>query len=114
MFLILNIFIVFITIKYFNFIFLFLYYIFYIITIHYYYAWNEYYHSHIFQNCVIDKAVRSVVAIKNISKDEATEAVMRVFDKCYNDLEPVGRRLRRNSLDMEKAYYEGTYYGYSD
>ncbi|XP_043790260.1 mitochondrial inner membrane protease ATP23 homolog [Apis laboriosa] len=66
------------------------------------------------QNCVIDKAVRSVVAIKNISKDEATEVVMRVFDKCYNDLEPVGRRLRRNSLDMEKAYYEGTYYGYAD
>ncbi|XP_043514999.1 mitochondrial inner membrane protease ATP23 homolog [Frieseomelitta varia] len=66
------------------------------------------------QNCVIDKAVRSVIAITNISKEEATEAVMQVFDKCYNDLEPIGRRLRRNSLDMEKAYYDGMYYGYID
>ncbi|KOX81296.1 Mitochondrial inner membrane protease ATP23 like protein [Melipona quadrifasciata] len=64
------------------------------------------------QNCVIDKAVRSVIAITNISKEEATEAVMQVFNKCYNDLEPIGRRLRRNSLDMEKAYYDGMYYGY--
>lgn len=65
------------------------------------------------QECVKDKAVRSIMALKNLSKDEATAAVLRVFTKCYNDLEPVGRRLRRNSLDMEKAYYEGPLYGYT-
>ncbi|XP_076751351.1 mitochondrial inner membrane protease ATP23 homolog [Xylocopa sonorina] len=66
------------------------------------------------QDCVADKAIRSIMAVKNVSKEEATEAVMRVFLKCYNDLEPVGRRLRRNSRDMEKAYIEGPLYGYSD
>lgn len=66
------------------------------------------------QDCVMEKAVRSLIAIKNIPKEEATDAVRRVFTKCYNDLEPVGRRLRRNSMDMEKAYYEGPYYGYSE
>lgn len=62
----------------------------------------------------MDKAVRSLIAIRNISKEEAMDAVTRVFTKCYNDLEPIGRRLRRNSMDMEKAYYEGPYYGYSE
>ncbi|XP_034171774.1 mitochondrial inner membrane protease ATP23 homolog [Osmia lignaria lignaria] len=66
------------------------------------------------QRCVQDKAVRSVVAIKNVSQDVAKEAVMQVFDKCYNDLEPVGRRIRRNSLDMKKAYLEGPLYGYTE
>lgn len=64
------------------------------------------------QKCVQDKAIRSVVAIKKVSEDVAREAVMKVFDKCYNDLEPVGRRIRRNSLDMQKAYLEGPLYGY--
>ena len=66
------------------------------------------------QNCVKDKAIRSVVAARKVSEVVAREAVMRVFHKCYNDLEPVGRRLRRNSLDMEKAYLEGPLYGYSN
>lgn len=65
------------------------------------------------KNCVQDKAIRSVVVIKNVSKDVAKAAVMEVFDKCYNDLEPVGRRIRRNSLDMQKAYFEGILYGYT-
>ncbi|CAL7950167.1 unnamed protein product [Xylocopa violacea] len=66
------------------------------------------------RDCVADKAIRSVMAIKNVSKDKATEAVQRVFTKCYNDLEPVGRRIRRKSMDMQKAYLEAPLYGYFD
>ncbi|XP_054006307.1 mitochondrial inner membrane protease ATP23 homolog [Hylaeus anthracinus] len=66
------------------------------------------------QNCVKDKAIKSILAVRNVSEDKAREAVQRVFHRCYNDLEPVGRRLRRNSLDMDKAYLEGPLYGYSN
>jgi len=53
-----------------------------------------------------------VLAVKDISSEEAEKAVDSVFEKCYNDLEPIGRRIRRNSDHMEKAYYERRYYGY--
>ncbi|XP_076344185.1 mitochondrial inner membrane protease ATP23 homolog isoform X2 [Tachypleus tridentatus] len=66
------------------------------------------------ENCVKNKAVASVLAVRNVSEQEAKSAVERVFNRCYNDLEPVGRRLRRNSLDMEKAYRQRFHYGYID
>lgn len=64
------------------------------------------------QVCVKDRAVKSIIAARRVSKEVAEEAVERVFDKCYNDLEPVGRRIRRNSPDMERAYAEASLYGY--
>lgn len=64
------------------------------------------------QNCVKTKALASVLAVRKVTKDEAIAAVERVFPKCYADLEPVGRRIRRGSLDMHKAYLEGYLYGY--
>ncbi|CAH1987404.1 unnamed protein product [Acanthoscelides obtectus] len=65
------------------------------------------------QDCVKSKALSSVLAARSgISKTEAINAIERVFPKCYPDLEPIGRRLRRNSYDMYKAYEEGYYYGY--
>lgn len=54
----------------------------------------------------------SVLAVRNVTRDEAVDAVERVFPKCYADLEPIGRRIRRNSTDMQKAYLEGAFYGY--
>lgn len=64
------------------------------------------------QNCVKSKALASVLAVRKVPVEEAIEVIERVFPKCYADLEPVGRRLRRNSNDMHKAYQEGPYYGY--
>nr|CAI5840328.1 unnamed protein product [Callosobruchus analis] len=65
------------------------------------------------QNCVKSKALSSVMAARSgVSKTEAINAIEKVFPKCYADLEPIGRRLRRNSYDMYKAYEEGYYYGY--
>lgn len=39
-----------------------------------------------------------------MSREEAWNIVERVFPKCYNDLEPVGRRIRRQSDHMDWAY----------
>lgn len=64
------------------------------------------------QDCVKTKALHSVLAVRNVTRDEAIDAVERVFPKCYADLEPIGRRIRRNSTDMHKAYIEGPMYGY--
>ncbi|KYN31370.1 Mitochondrial inner membrane protease ATP23 like protein [Trachymyrmex septentrionalis] len=64
------------------------------------------------QNCVKHKALLSVMAVHKVSKEVAEAAIERVFTKCYNDLEPIGRRIRRNSFDMPRAYAEGHLYGY--
>ncbi|CAH0547477.1 unnamed protein product [Brassicogethes aeneus] len=66
------------------------------------------------QDCVKSKALSSVMAVRNVTKLEAIDAIERVFPKCYPDLEPIGRRLRRNSDDMYKAYEEAFYYGYDN
>nr|CAG4651294.1 EOG090X0CKN [Simocephalus serrulatus]SVE94477.1 EOG090X0CKN [Simocephalus serrulatus] len=63
--------------------------------------------------CVKTKAMASVLAVRpDLSKEEARAAVDKVFTKCYNDLEPIGRRVRRNSTDMIRAYSERGNYGY--
>jgi mitochondrial inner membrane protease ATP23 len=64
------------------------------------------------QYCVRTKALASVMAVRRVTLDEALASIERVFPKCYNDLEPIGRRLRRNSTDMHRAYLEAPYYGY--
>nr|XP_042907917.1 mitochondrial inner membrane protease ATP23 homolog [Parasteatoda tepidariorum] len=64
------------------------------------------------QECVKKKALASVAAVRDLTPEEAQAALDRVFTKCYNDLEPLGRRLRRNSRDIEKVYRERYLYGY--
>lgn len=64
------------------------------------------------ENCVKTKAMFSVIAVRNVTREQAIEAIERVFPKCYADLEPIGRRIRRNSTDMQRAFFEGTMYGY--
>uniref|UniRef100_T1H6S0 Mitochondrial inner membrane protease ATP23 n=1 Tax=Megaselia scalaris TaxID=36166 RepID=T1H6S0_MEGSC len=64
------------------------------------------------QDCVKTKALASVLAVRDVTRDQAIDAVERVFPKCYADLEPIGRRIRRNSPDQHKAYTEAPLYGY--
>ncbi|XP_023246909.1 mitochondrial inner membrane protease ATP23 homolog [Copidosoma floridanum] len=64
------------------------------------------------KECVRQKALSSVLSIKNISKAEALQIIDLVFQKCYFDLEPIGRRCRRNSIDMNLAFLEAPLYGY--
>ena len=42
---------------------------------------------------------------KFVPKEKAVEVVNKVFDKCYADLEPLGRR-PINAKDMKRAYNE--------
>lgn len=65
------------------------------------------------QECVKSKAYHSILAVRNISKEEAVSVIEKVFPKCYNDMEPIGRRIRRNSADIDRAYEEGKLFGYT-
>lgn len=52
------------------------------------------------------------MAARRVTIDEAISAIERVFPKCYADLEPIGRRIKRNSDDDFRAYREARLYGY--
>ncbi|XP_066901098.1 mitochondrial inner membrane protease ATP23 homolog [Halyomorpha halys] len=64
------------------------------------------------KECVKRKALASIMAVRNVSLEEAVAAVERVFPKCYNDLEPIGRRIKGGGDDQKRAYAEGFLYGY--
>jgi len=57
------------------------------------------------KTCVRLKAVESLEKAKFVPKEKAVEVVNKVFDKCYADLEPLGRR-PINAKDMKRAYSE--------
>ncbi|KAG1683400.1 Mitochondrial inner membrane protease ATP23 [Nymphon striatum] len=61
--------------------------------------------------CVKVTAAKSVMIIKNVSKEEANLAINKVFDKCYNDLAPLGRRTQGNSKAAQFAYQSRYRYG---
>jgi len=64
------------------------------------------------EECVKVKASWSVVAAKNVSIEEARKVVDQVYPQCSKDLEPIGRRIRRGSIDPVLALYEKHHYGY--
>lgn len=43
------------------------------------------------QACVRGRALRSILAVRNISREEAEKIVDEVFDTCFNDHAPFGR-----------------------
>ena len=45
------------------------------------------------EECVKGRAKDSVLAMTSVNSTVAAEAVEKVFKRCYNDLEPVGRTL---------------------
>lgn len=52
------------------------------------------------------------MAARKVTMAEAISAVERTFPRCYADLEPIGRRIKRNSSDWHRAYNEARLYGY--
>ena len=56
-------------------------------------------------DCVRKVAIESMVKAKFVPEDVAKAAVWKVFDRCYKDLEPIGRRAR-NKEDIELAHRE--------
>ncbi|KAI4803325.1 hypothetical protein KUCAC02_006876 [Chaenocephalus aceratus] len=55
------------------------------------------------QECVRDRALRSILAVRKISAEEAQKIVDEVFDSCSNDHAPFGR-IPHGSKDAEFAY----------
>ncbi|KAI5094175.1 mitochondrial inner membrane protease ATP23 homolog isoform X3 [Silurus meridionalis] len=55
------------------------------------------------QECVRDRAMRSILAVRKISRDEAMKTVDQVFDSCYSDHEPFGR-IPHSKKDAQFAY----------
>jgi len=64
------------------------------------------------QNCVRSVAVEALVKTKFVKKEVAGKVVDEVFDRCYADLEPIGRRAR-NGDDIKRAEDEKFLFGYS-
>jgi len=64
------------------------------------------------QQCVRNRAVESLTAARDISMDDAKVVVDKVFNKCYRDQEPIGRRPRKRTSDCDLAYTEGFIHGY--
>lgn len=58
------------------------------------------------------RAIDSVLAVREVSLEEAEAAVNKVFKRCYNDTEPIGRRMRPRSMDADLAYSEAFLLGY--
>ncbi|XP_063783433.1 mitochondrial inner membrane protease ATP23 homolog isoform X2 [Pseudophryne corroboree] len=55
------------------------------------------------QACVRDRALRSILAVRQISRERAVQAVEDVFDSCFNDHEPFGR-IPHCKIDVDMAY----------
>ncbi|RXM97544.1 Mitochondrial inner membrane protease ATP23-like [Acipenser ruthenus] len=55
------------------------------------------------EECVRDRALRSVLAVRKVSREEAEKAVDEVFESCFNDHEPFGR-IPHSKNDAKYAY----------
>ncbi|KAI3366897.1 hypothetical protein L3Q82_009539 [Scortum barcoo] len=55
------------------------------------------------QECVRGRALRSILAVRNISRKEAEKIVDEVFDTCFNDHAPFGR-IPHSKKDAGFAY----------
>ncbi|XP_053318141.1 mitochondrial inner membrane protease ATP23 homolog [Spea bombifrons] len=53
--------------------------------------------------CIRDRALRSILAVRNVSRETAEKAVDEVFDSCFNDHEPFGR-IPHSKKDAKYAY----------
>ncbi|MBN3313585.1 ATP23 protease, partial [Atractosteus spatula] len=55
------------------------------------------------QKCVRDRALRSILAVRKVSREDAEKTVDEVFDSCFNDHAPFGR-IPHSRRDAEHAY----------
>merc|ERR1719342_1038629 len=63
------------------------------------------------KDCVKNMATGYLINTKFVKEDVAKAAVSKVFDKCYNNLEPIGRRAM-NGDDISRANSEKFLFGY--
>ncbi len=65
----------------------------------------------LFKECVRRKAALSLQMVRNLTEQEAFKIIDLVFNKCYSDLEPFGRRITREN-DCKRAYDDRKKFGY--
>ncbi|WAR27023.1 ATP23-like protein [Mya arenaria] len=70
----------------------------------------DYHNKH--QACVRTKAIKSIRTVRDIGEQAAIAAVDKVFTRCYNDLEPFGRRIKLGAQESAQALRDGIFYGY--
>jgi len=64
------------------------------------------------QGCVRSTAVESLVRTRFLSEKLAEKSVDKVMERCYKDLEPIGRRAY-SAMDINRAFEEKFLFGYS-
>ncbi|XP_023329471.1 mitochondrial inner membrane protease ATP23 homolog [Eurytemora carolleeae] len=62
-------------------------------------------------NCVKITAIESLEKTRFMSRELAEKSVENVFDRCYKDLEPIGRR-SKDKKDIIRAFEEKFLFGY--
>ena len=62
------------------------------------------------QLCVKNKALQSVMLVRNVPQEEAMIVIDKVFDRCYNDTEPYGRRCFKDYNRAKRAYDQARNY----
>lgn len=64
--------------------------------------------------CVKNKATKTLIATGRCDEEKAKRIVDKVFESCYADLEPVGRRFINlaNIKEQDRCYKERHLYGY--
>lgn len=55
------------------------------------------------QECVRSRALRSILTVRKVSREEAERVVDEVFDSCFNDHAPFGR-IPHSKKDAKFAY----------
>lgn len=55
------------------------------------------------QECVRSRAIRSILAVRKINREEAEKIVDEVFETCFNDHAPFGR-IPHSKKDAKFAY----------
>ncbi|OAF68569.1 hypothetical protein A3Q56_03675 [Intoshia linei] len=64
------------------------------------------------RECVRAKAVTSLLAVRKIRQDEAEKVVDSVFNRCYNDLEPYGRIIKKFPREDMRLLIDADSLGY--
>ncbi|RWS26309.1 hypothetical protein B4U80_06612 [Leptotrombidium deliense] len=65
------------------------------------------------QDCVKTRAANSIQASRpDLSRSDIMAVVDKVFDRCFNDLEPIGRRCRLSKKQRLLTYKERKYYDF--
>ncbi|RNA36041.1 mitochondrial inner membrane protease ATP23-like protein [Brachionus plicatilis] len=70
-----------------------------------------FYFKDVQKECVRRKAALSLQMVRNISEADAYKVVDHVFDRCYNDMEPFGRRVPTED-DSLRAYRDRKRFGF--